>query len=152
MKQLLEWNEKINLTSIKNENEFIVKHYIDSLTIVKEINEEDKVLDLSQGGFPNSGRSPKDEGRDTSCVNHLTQDSSCTHQVLLSYIIVQRLGAQTLCQRLCHDFAFLNYTDCKVKKILNDFCINAMTFFKNVLTNGRKRDEVSKTDHEKLFQ
>ena len=53
MKQLLEWNEKINLTSIKDEKEFIVKHYIDSLTIVKEINEEDKVLDLGTGGgFP----------------------------------------------------------------------------------------------------
>ena len=53
MKQLLEWNEKINLTSIKDENEFIIKHYIDSLTIVNEIKEEDKVLDLGTGGgFP----------------------------------------------------------------------------------------------------
>jgi len=53
MKQLLKWNEKINLTSIKDENEFIIKHYIDSLTIVGEIKEEDKVLDLGTGGgFP----------------------------------------------------------------------------------------------------
>ena len=35
MKLLLEWNEKINLTAITEENEVIIKHFIDSLTIYK---------------------------------------------------------------------------------------------------------------------
>ena len=33
MKEILEWNEKVNVTAIKDEKEFIVKHFIDSLTI-----------------------------------------------------------------------------------------------------------------------
>ena len=37
MKELLKWNEKINVTSIKDEKEFIIKHYIDSLSINKYI-------------------------------------------------------------------------------------------------------------------
>ena len=53
MKLLLEWNEKINLTAIKDEKEFIIKHFIDSLTINKYINKNDNVIDVGTGaGFP----------------------------------------------------------------------------------------------------
>ena len=31
MEGILEWNEHVNLTAIKDRNEFIEKHYIDSL-------------------------------------------------------------------------------------------------------------------------
>ena len=36
---LLSWNEKINLTAIKEDEDFITKHFIDSLTVVKYIKE-----------------------------------------------------------------------------------------------------------------
>ena len=50
---LLEWNEKINLTAIKNEKDFIVKHFIDSLTVNRYINKNDKIIDVGTGaGFP----------------------------------------------------------------------------------------------------
>lgn len=53
MKYLLEWNNKINLTSITNEKEFIVKHFIDSLTVSKFIDNNDKIIDIGTGaGFP----------------------------------------------------------------------------------------------------
>ncbi len=53
MKLLLDWNEKINVTAIKNEKEFIVKHFIDSLTISNFIKENDRVIDVGTGaGFP----------------------------------------------------------------------------------------------------
>ena len=37
MKILLEWNEKINLTAITDEDEIIQKHFIDSFTILKYV-------------------------------------------------------------------------------------------------------------------
>lgn len=53
MKLLLEWNEKINLTAITDENEIIRKHFIDSLTISKLIQENTNVVDVGTGaGFP----------------------------------------------------------------------------------------------------
>lgn len=53
MKEILEWNEKVNVTAIKDEKEFIVKHFIDSLTIEKYITNGKKVLDIGTGaGFP----------------------------------------------------------------------------------------------------
>lgn len=53
MNLLLEWNKKINLTAIKEPNEVIKKHFIDSLTVSKYIEDNTKVIDVGTGaGFP----------------------------------------------------------------------------------------------------
>ena len=53
MNILLVENEKINLTAITDENEIIVKHFIDSLSINKYLINTKKILDLGTGaGFP----------------------------------------------------------------------------------------------------
>lgn len=53
MKELLDWNEKINLTAIKDEKEFVVKHFVDSLTIAKLVPDNAKAIDIGTGaGFP----------------------------------------------------------------------------------------------------
>ncbi len=52
---LITWNEKINLTRITEHNEVYLKHFYDSLTIVKVINlkEINTLLDFGTGaGFP----------------------------------------------------------------------------------------------------
>lgn len=52
-KILKEWNEKINLTSIVDDNEILIKHFIDSLTIEKYVPKNAKVIDVGTGaGFP----------------------------------------------------------------------------------------------------
>lgn len=53
MKDVLEKNKEINLTAIKDEKDFIIKHIIDSLTIQKYINKQARVIDIGTGaGFP----------------------------------------------------------------------------------------------------
>ena len=53
MNLLLEWNEKINLTSIIDPKEIILKHFVDSLTIAKYIKDDEKLIDVGTGaGFP----------------------------------------------------------------------------------------------------
>lgn len=48
-----EWNEKINLTAIIEPKEMIIKHFIDSLTIANQIEDNSKVIDVGTGaGFP----------------------------------------------------------------------------------------------------
>lgn len=52
-KLILEWNEKINLTAIKEDEEFINKHFIDSLTISKYIERDKEIIDIGTGaGLP----------------------------------------------------------------------------------------------------
>ncbi|MBE5822074.1 MAG: 16S rRNA (guanine(527)-N(7))-methyltransferase RsmG [Clostridiales bacterium] len=50
---LLEWSEKINLTTITEEKEIYKKHFVDSIIPSKYIKENSKVLDVGTGaGFP----------------------------------------------------------------------------------------------------
>lgn len=52
---LIEWNNRINLTSIVDKKEVFLKHFYDSLTIFKviDLNKEIKLLDVGTGaGFP----------------------------------------------------------------------------------------------------
>ena len=53
MNLLIEWNEKINLTAIIEPEEIILKHFIDSLTICKYIENNATLADVGTGaGFP----------------------------------------------------------------------------------------------------
>lgn len=52
---LLEWNEKINLTAITDPEEIIIKHFIDSISVLKYLNlkQNAKIIDIGTGaGFP----------------------------------------------------------------------------------------------------
>ena len=54
-KLLIEWNKKINLTRIEDEEEVYLKHFYDSLTIVKvvDLNKINTLCDVGTGaGFP----------------------------------------------------------------------------------------------------
>lgn len=52
---LLEWNQKINLTAIKEYHDILKKHFIDSISLVKayDITKSNTVIDVGTGaGFP----------------------------------------------------------------------------------------------------
>ncbi len=52
---LKEWNEKINITAIKDDEEIDIKHFLDSLTVFKtgKITEGKRIIDIGTGGgFP----------------------------------------------------------------------------------------------------
>lgn len=52
-KLVVEWNENINLTAITDDYEFIVKHFVDSITINKYIEPNKTIIDIGTGaGFP----------------------------------------------------------------------------------------------------
>ncbi|MDD3393541.1 MAG: 16S rRNA (guanine(527)-N(7))-methyltransferase RsmG [Clostridia bacterium] len=55
MSVMLEWNKKMNLTSITEEREVVLKHFADSLSLVPylTISENTKIIDVGTGaGFP----------------------------------------------------------------------------------------------------
>ncbi len=53
MNLLIEKNKVMNLTGITELKEVILKHFIDSLTVLKYINENDNIIDVGTGaGFP----------------------------------------------------------------------------------------------------
>ncbi len=53
--ELIEYNKKVNLTAVTDEKEIVIKHFIDSLSILKhcKVNENSKLIDIGTGaGFP----------------------------------------------------------------------------------------------------
>lgn len=53
--ELVEWNEKMNLTAITEPRDIVIKHFIDCLMILKyaDVSQKSKVIDVGTGaGFP----------------------------------------------------------------------------------------------------
>lgn len=50
---LKKWNKKINLTSIQGDENIVIKHFLDSLSVSRLLNIKSNLLDIgSGGGFP----------------------------------------------------------------------------------------------------
>jgi 16S rRNA (guanine527-N7)-methyltransferase len=53
LKELLKWNQKINLTSIRTEKGIVLKHFLDSLSVFPHLSHASSLLDMGAGpGFP----------------------------------------------------------------------------------------------------
>lgn len=74
MQLLLEWNEKINLTAITDKKEIILKHFIDSISIIPYLNESNKILDIGTGaGFPGIPLKILEENKDFVLLDSLNK-------------------------------------------------------------------------------
>lgn len=52
-RELLKWNQKINLTAIRTEKGILLKHFLDSLSVHPYLSEASILLDIGSGaGFP----------------------------------------------------------------------------------------------------
>ena len=91
MKELLDWNEKINLTAIKDEKEFVVKHFVDSLTIAKLVPDNAKVIDIGTGaGFPGI---PLKIVKDSI---EITLVDSVNKKVMVLHDVINKLGLENI--------------------------------------------------------
>jgi 16S rRNA (guanine527-N7)-methyltransferase len=53
LRELLKWNQKINLTAIRSEKGIILKHFLDSLSVLPHLFKPSSILDIGSGaGFP----------------------------------------------------------------------------------------------------
>ncbi len=53
LRELLRWNQKINLTAIRGEKEIVLKHFLDSLSVFPYLSHVSSLLDMGSGaGFP----------------------------------------------------------------------------------------------------
>ena len=91
MKLLLEWNEKINLTAITEEDEIILKHFVDSLTILKYIEEEKSIVDVGTGaGFPGIPVKIAREDLNVTLVDSLNK------RLLFLQDVIEKLGLEKI--------------------------------------------------------
>lgn len=82
MNMLVEWNEKINLTSITEPNDVILKHFIDSLTAYKHLKNA-SVIDVGTGaGFPGIPLKILDEDVEITLLDSLNKRINFLNEVI----------------------------------------------------------------------
>src|SRR4030042_2803586 len=53
LRELLKWNQKMNLTAIRTEKGIVIKHFLDSLSVFPYLSNISSLLDIGSGaGFP----------------------------------------------------------------------------------------------------
>ena len=91
MKLLIEWNKKMNLTTIVEPEEIILKHFIDSITILKEIKDNSKLVDVGTGaGFPGIPLSIMNSTIKTTLVDSLNK------RLIFLQEVVEHLGLKNI--------------------------------------------------------
>ena len=82
MNLLIEWNKKINLTALIEENDIILKHYVDSLTALKYIENKKTIIDIGTGaGFPGIPISIMRNENDLTLVEYKNKKINFLHEV-----------------------------------------------------------------------
>ena len=83
MELLLEWNEKINLTAITEEDEVILKHFVDSMTVLKYIDDGASIVDVGTGaGFPGIPVSIANDNVNVTLVDSLNKRINFLQEVI----------------------------------------------------------------------
>lgn len=82
---LTEWNEKINLTAITDEDEVALKHFLDSLNAARDIvTDKMKVIDVGTGaGFPGLPVKINNPGISLTLVDSLNKRINFLNEVIL---------------------------------------------------------------------
>lgn len=82
MELLLEWNKKINLTALTKQEDIILKHFVDSLTILKYIKQNEKIADVGTGaGFPGIPLAFMNKGCSVTLVDSLNKRINFLNEV-----------------------------------------------------------------------
>ena len=80
---LIEWNKKINLTAITEHDEVILKHFVDSISILKYINNDCKIIDVGTGaGFPGIPIKIMNESVDVTLMDSLNKRINFLNEVI----------------------------------------------------------------------
>ena len=85
---LIQWNEKMNLTAITKMEEIILKHFLDSVTILPWIPENSYIIDIGTGaGFPGIPIQIMQS-------NHMVLLDSLNKRITFLKEVIQKLGLE----------------------------------------------------------
>ncbi|HYA15602.1 MAG TPA: 16S rRNA (guanine(527)-N(7))-methyltransferase RsmG [Syntrophales bacterium] len=111
--ELLKWNEKINLVSVKSELDIPIKHFIDSLTLLPLIkNKTGLLLDIGAGaGFPGIPLKIVLNSLKVSLLESSRKKSSFLKHIIRSLKLTDIFVINSRAEGLMEDAAFRDYFD-----------------------------------------
>ena len=85
MNLLIEWNKKINLTTIIEPKEIIIKHFVDCGTILKYLKDGENIIDIGTGaGFPGIPIKILNENLNVTLVDSLNKRITFLNEVCIA--------------------------------------------------------------------
>lgn len=121
MKELLEWNEKINLTAIKDEKEFVIKHFVDSLTVADLINENKKVIDIGTGaGFPGIPLKLVNKDIDITLVDSVNKKVTVLNEIIEKLNLEKIQAIHTRAEDIAHKMEYREKYDIATSRAVSN--------------------------------
>jgi 16S rRNA (guanine527-N7)-methyltransferase len=122
--ELIEWNRKINLTSITRPRDIAVKHFLDSLAGAQLIPENARLLDIgSGGGFPGIPLKILKPSLSVFLIDGTRKKVNFLKHVL-RMLKFERIEARQLrAEKLSFDPAFLNSFDVVISRALSSLAV-----------------------------
>lgn len=138
MNLLLEWNEKINLTAITEQNEIILKHFVDCLTIQKYIENNKKIVDIGTGaGFPGVPLAIMNKD------NHFTLVDSLNKRIKFLCDVKEKIGLKNVeaihsrAEDFCQDKLYREKFDVAVSRAVANLSVLAEYLLPAVKVGGK---------------
>lgn len=132
METVLKYNEHINLTAIKDRENFVKKHYIDSLTILNlpEYQDAETVIDLGTGGgFPGVPLAIMSPEKDFTLVDSLRKRMNVVEEMMEEVGIFNGITIHGRAEELGRNSEFRDYYDICVSRavanlsVLAEYCL-----------------------------
>lgn len=122
MNGIIEWNTKINVTSITDGKMFIVKHFIDSLTISKYIKDKYKIIDIGTGaGFPGVPLAIKNKNSKVTLIDSVNKKLEVIKDVSSKNDINNLEIIHTRAEDLAHNIKFREIFDVATTRAVSNF-------------------------------
>ena len=117
MNFLIEKNKVMNLTSINDPEEIILKHFVDSLTISKHIKDNQKVIDVGTGaGFPGLPLKFKNDSLDMVLLDSLNKRINFLNEVIEDENLEKIEAVHQRAEDLGRDKDYREMFDCAVSR------------------------------------
>ena len=128
--ELINWNRKINLTTITNPSDIAIKHFLDSLAPARFIPDEARLLDIGSGaGFPGIPIKIIKPSLSVLMIDGVRKKVNFIKHVLRTLKLANIDALHIRSENLAKDSAFVDSFDVIISRALSDLNL----FVKNAL-------------------
>lgn len=138
MNLLVEWNKKINLTAITEEKDIILKHFVDSLTVLKYIKENKSIVDVGTGaGFPGIPLAIMNESLKITLVDSLNKRINFLNEVCSKIMLKNTKAIHSRAEEFGQDNNYRESYDIAISRAVSNLTVLAEYLLPLVKVGGK---------------
>ena len=138
MNLLVEWNKKINLTAITEEKDIILKHFVDSLTVLKYIKDNKNIVDVGTGaGFPGISLAIMNDSLKITLVDSLNKRINFLNEVCSKIKLKNTKAIHSRAEELGRDNNYRESYDIAISRAVSNLTVLAEYLLPLVKVGGK---------------